>query len=195
MKNKKTISKLLAQEYLLPPLPSGTIPLYWLIGDIYAWAQFNFDSWLPHFGIAEEAGELAHAMLKYRQKIRGTVKELEEAKLDAIADCGVYLLHYCGINKVAFNANAFIPRHWPLEEEFLLGKLFQMAGHIIESHETGNCADHFCTMVWLILEEFRKIAFSDGITMMPTLTDLIFSVWKDVRTRNWRKFPKDGKTK
>lgn len=46
-------------------------------------------------GVAEEAGELAHAILKRDQGIRGTREEHDEAAQDAIGDIVVYLMHLC----------------------------------------------------------------------------------------------------
>lgn len=68
--------------------------------EIAAWSQKNFgdqDSVNPLLGVAEEVGELCHAVLKERQKIRvGTEAEaLLAAKQDAVGDILIYLFDFC----------------------------------------------------------------------------------------------------
>ena len=46
-------------------------------------------------GVCEEAGELAHAVLKRDQGIRGTAAEHEAAMQDAIGDVVIYLMDLC----------------------------------------------------------------------------------------------------
>ena len=67
-----------------------------------AWAESNFPcadeprSWLRcTLGVCEEAGELAHAILKREQGIRGTPDEHDEAAQDAIGDICIYLMDLC----------------------------------------------------------------------------------------------------
>jgi len=63
-----------------------------------AWARKNFGKaydYQPLLGMIEELGELAHALLKGLQGIRGTAAEHEEAGKDAVADVLVYLTQYC----------------------------------------------------------------------------------------------------
>lgn len=65
---------------------------------IHTWRQQNFpnaDATQQLLGIAEEAGELAHAHLKQMQGIRGDDNlHIEEAK-DAIGDLVIYIMGYC----------------------------------------------------------------------------------------------------
>ena len=47
-------------------------------------------------GMVEELGELAHARLKFKQKIRGMKKqEFEAAERDALGDILIYMIGYC----------------------------------------------------------------------------------------------------
>ena len=46
-------------------------------------------------GVAEESGELAHAVLKMKQGIRGDVDSLTAEAKDAIGDCIIYLCGVC----------------------------------------------------------------------------------------------------
>lgn len=46
-------------------------------------------------GVAEEAGELAHAHLKLRQGIRGSEQGMLEAEKDAVGDILIFLAGFC----------------------------------------------------------------------------------------------------
>lgn len=69
--------------------------MYRLQEEIAAWATKNFgtqrDYNQPFKGAVEELGELAHALLKQEQRIRGTYEEHEEAAKDAMGDLVIYL--------------------------------------------------------------------------------------------------------
>lgn len=68
------------------------------------WSEHNFgtkpgdDVANPFIGAVEEMGELAHALLKKRQGIRGTPEEHDAAAKDAIGDVMIYLIHLCNLN-------------------------------------------------------------------------------------------------
>lgn len=47
------------------------------------------------FGVIEEVGELTHAHLKGRQKIRHDEEEIFNLKRDAVADLVIFLCGYC----------------------------------------------------------------------------------------------------
>ena len=65
------------------------------------WARRNFPSDLARLrlrialGVCEEAGELAHAVLKRDQRFRGTDEEHQAAAMDAVGDVVVYLMNMC----------------------------------------------------------------------------------------------------
>jgi NTP pyrophosphatase (non-canonical NTP hydrolase) len=62
------------------------------------WQKKNFpggDDTNPILGVVEEVGELAHAVLKARQGIRGTIEEHEAAAMDAVGDIVIYLIALC----------------------------------------------------------------------------------------------------
>jgi NTP pyrophosphatase (non-canonical NTP hydrolase) len=69
-----------------------------LVGE---WADRNFPSDENHgrmycaLGVAEESGELAHAVLKREQGIRGTAEKHDDDAKDAIGDISIYLMHFC----------------------------------------------------------------------------------------------------
>jgi NTP pyrophosphatase (non-canonical NTP hydrolase) len=69
-----------------------------LQAEIFSWQTKNFGDQPAHrsfLGVVEEVGELAHAILKHEQAIRGTPEEHVAAKKDAIGDAMIFLLNYC----------------------------------------------------------------------------------------------------
>ena len=82
------------------------INLSYLQGQAEAWREHSFPpehrtAVLQALGVCEEAGELAHAVLKMEQGIRGTTEEHKAAAADAAGDIVIYLTGLCsalGIN-------------------------------------------------------------------------------------------------
>jgi NTP pyrophosphatase (non-canonical NTP hydrolase) len=66
---------------------------------ITEWRERNFpegpDPQAQFLGVIEEVGELSRAILKRRQRIRGTAREHELAEIDAIGDILIFLQGYC----------------------------------------------------------------------------------------------------
>jgi NTP pyrophosphatase (non-canonical NTP hydrolase) len=61
--------------------------------------EFSDQEWMDGFlGVVEEVGELAHAILKGKQKIRGDAETHELKKRDAIGDIVIFLCSYCTTN-------------------------------------------------------------------------------------------------
>jgi NTP pyrophosphatase (non-canonical NTP hydrolase) len=80
------------------------IPLYTQLQklqlQLHTWRMRNFPGVSARdqlLGAVEEIGELAHADLKGRQSIRGSVEEHEEEAKDAVADTIIYLMGYCSV--------------------------------------------------------------------------------------------------
>lgn len=62
------------------------------------WSRRNFPNNTPDNpfkGMVEELGELAHALLKKEQGIRGTPEEHDVAAKDAVGDLLVYTADFC----------------------------------------------------------------------------------------------------
>jgi len=67
--------------------------------DVHEWKKRNFPNSgdLHQFlGVVEEVGELAHAILKLQQGIRGD-KHVAEAR-DAVGDIMIFLMNFCSEN-------------------------------------------------------------------------------------------------
>lgn len=81
--------------------------------EVAAWQDRNFPNtpaYRPLLGAVEELGELAHAHLKNEQGIRGTAAEHADAKLDAVGDICIYLIHYARLS--GFSLATAIGRAW-----------------------------------------------------------------------------------
>jgi len=77
------------------------------------WSEYNFPDNGPLdelLGIGEELGELHHAVLKMRQKIRGDETEHVLAARDAIGDMMIYLMGYC--NRMGWDLKDIIDDTW-----------------------------------------------------------------------------------
>lgn len=66
------------------------------------WAQYNFpEQWdhphQPVLGVCEEAGELAHAVLKWQQNIRGRADHHFTEMRDALGDIFIYMLSFANV--------------------------------------------------------------------------------------------------
>lgn len=94
--------------------------------ELKSWQKHNFpnrDNWEPAMGIAEESGELCHAVLKRHQGIRGTPEEHKAAIKDAVADIIIYCADLA--NAEGFSLEATVSevwlkvkqRDWALERE------------------------------------------------------------------------------
>jgi NTP pyrophosphatase (non-canonical NTP hydrolase) len=59
---------------------------------------------LQALGVCEEAGELAHAVLKMTQGIRGTEKEHLNEAADAVGDIVIYLAGLCSSLELSLQA-------------------------------------------------------------------------------------------
>lgn len=77
--------------------------------EVHEWSERNFglvpNSQIPlrissFLGMVEELGEIAHAILKMTQGIRGTREEHTEAIKDGIADLLVFTLDFCARNQM-----------------------------------------------------------------------------------------------
>jgi len=67
------------------------------------WAKRNFPNAVSNdalLGVVEEVGELAHAVLKRKQGIRGTAQEHHAEIIDAVGDIVMYLTHFCTLEGI-----------------------------------------------------------------------------------------------
>jgi NTP pyrophosphatase (non-canonical NTP hydrolase) len=84
-----------------------------LQAELAPWVAHNFGDrpWQqPLMGVAEEVGELNHALLKQWQGIRGMREEHEAAAKDAVADIVIYLADLC--NARGWDFGAIVEETW-----------------------------------------------------------------------------------
>lgn len=84
----------------------GSVDLIALQRKHAEWAIRNFGERDPvdaFFGVTEELGELARAMLKKKQGIRGNSPEHDAKARDAVGDILLFLLDYCTARGWSFN--------------------------------------------------------------------------------------------
>lgn len=71
------------------------------------WNERNFPGHEDYFlllGVMEELGELAHSHLKNLVGIKGTPKEHQDNKIDAIGDIVIFLAEYCNASGIDFQS-------------------------------------------------------------------------------------------
>lgn len=141
------------------------------------WSLRNFGphpTWHAQLGIIEEVGELAHAHLKSVQGIRGTELDHFVAKVDAVADCVIFLSDYCTC------------MDWNLADEVeVAGKTIGTVGDAHElitkmSQQVGNPRG--------LLRLLMRYCLLEGIDFH----DAVFSTWEQVKQRDWRKNQNEG---
>ncbi len=117
------------REYERPKLPGEPNEDLSLIqADLAFWQKQNFGRVTELemlAGVVEEVGELAHALLKHRQGIRGMEGEgaMVEAAGDAIADAMICLIQLCTLLKLDWGellfrtAEQVMRRDWKKDSE------------------------------------------------------------------------------
>ncbi len=158
--------------------------------EIGQWADKNFDVHLPELGVAEEIGELTHAILKREQKIRGEASKKTQSEIvDALGDAAIYMLHLAYKQKITPN---FIRELAPMQTEFtILGALHRASGNLILNlHEFKM---HSVTMVeWAVtFSHLWNFAALHNLRLL----NLTQAVWTKVSKRDWRTYPINGLTK
>jgi NTP pyrophosphatase (non-canonical NTP hydrolase) len=151
--------------------------------EITAWADHNFDYHNPAFGVAEEAGELVHCVLKNRQGIRGKPEEFKASAADALADATIFALHWIGLSgQQLMEEELRNDLNWC--EERMLANLFILSGRFIESKLTAQ------RFIVPILCQLGALAQFYGLDLITITND----TWAEVSKRDWRKFPMNGLT-
>ncbi len=150
-----------------------------LAPEVGAWADKNFDFHGPIFGMAEEAGELLHALLKMAQNIRGTTSEHEAAIVDALADISIYAAHASHMLEMGEPHGEV-----PSLSTRLLGTLFVQIGYALQQPDRADMQLPY------IMDTVYEIANQLKIPLKQATLD----TWAEVRKRDWRQFPKNGLT-
>ena len=155
--------------------------------ELKVWTEYNFDKQTPEIpilGMIEELGELSHAILKEKQGIRQS--DFLADKKDAIADLTIYALNY--LNAIDSNYERKIPKTFLTNVESLQSISYYISTLDIELNtiEVFTDSDN-CNYIICLIEGLCNI---NSIGFLTTVNE----VWEQVKLRDWKKYPKDGKT-
>lgn len=170
--------------------------------ELKAWQAHNFPNRTvvqPLIGIQEELGELSHAILKKLQKIR-VGENHDESIIDACADMVVYMCDFCNAINCDLQTEVckivVFPqcRSAATQVVHMGGTLGQINSAYLRASESKfqnedwtleiceHCAELFAEIDHMLILHNREI-FS-----------VLDQVWPEVRSRDWIKFPKNGRT-
>jgi len=166
------------------------------------WSDANFGadrtdlSYRSLFGIIEEFGELVHSQLKMEQNIRGTAEEHMAKIEDAVGDIVFYMMDYLHMMNIEIGFD------WPVAmEDFAFRTLFDKTlpkvVFTILRRLTGLCDEHDFYSGSHATQKAKKLLLALNAYCVRSGIDMKQAVWttaEQVFTRDWIKFPKDGKT-
>ena len=160
--------------------------------ELKVWTEYNFgkqDSSIPILGMIEELGELSHAILKEKQGIRQS--DFLADKKDAIADIVIYVLNYFNsINKtVVFEtqSNDFTSKTEHLISFIVTRQIGRLTATVYTRKGYTDTALSSCRIILRWLDSYSSFLGFD-------FTTLVNEVWEQVKLRDWKKYPKDGRT-
>jgi len=180
--------------------------------ELYRWQVYNFAEQDPGrmvLGVCEEAGELCHAQLKLEQGIRGSKEEKLEEMKDAIGDICMYAMNLCSFSKIPFTipspGGELVPGVPVMSDEDIKKKhtarqlvfdVFRYAASI--SGEIGGFArSPAYEGVAPFPGSVRSLSFSLYYLCRVNdwdLGEIILETWQHIGQRDWKQFPKNGKT-
>lgn len=172
-----------------------------LIQEVGEWADKNFGTVqmgrrIPHYGLLEEVGEIAHCILKHTQKIRGfEVEEFFKKELqDAFADTIIYLADYSYCHRAYFTFNkvdieASLNYLRSKSEEIIMSQTVQCVGSIINYESQMSLQPEaaeisvYCMLSQRLCSTLEIWAAYYGYN----LKDITFLTWSKVSKRDWNK--------
>lgn len=154
--------------------------------ELKVWTEYNFGKQeliIPIMGMIEELGELSHAIFKEKQGIRQS--DFLADKKDAIADLTIYALNYLNV----------IDKNYSENLQFAnvdLIKSLQNISNLISTLATDLTNEryiHYSSLVTnTIILNILDICKTLDIDFLTTVNE----VWKQVKLRDWKKYPKNG---
>lgn len=152
-----------------------------LVDDRREWIAHNFPDSDPLdtvIGVVEEMGELAHAHLKQKQRIRGLHEELTLKGKDAVGDLAVYLLGVMEIVGQCPSSASEVEPHITLDQALL--KLAHAVGNIAIRQSLYDLEQ-----VVGLLDRYCRLRGWD-------MDVIVSQTWAKVRKRDWIKDPLAG---
>ena len=176
-----------------------------MVREVGEWAVRNFgeeDGFNSYMGVIEEKGDLAHALLKMKQGIRGsTEKHLADAR-DAVADLAIYLCNFCSREKLALDLGfEQCSGDYGFTEPEMEGHLGRHCMALLDSRsaalselflswavETPAERIHFYvvgSIVWCLVHVCQDYKLGE-------FDEILTSTWATVKQRDWKKNPVTG---
>lgn len=151
--------------------------------EVRDWTKANFDTSIeyhPLLGLVEEVGELAHAVLKSEQGIRGTIEEHEAAAQDAIGDATIYLLDLANRQKRKIVEPSYEDGDDAIIDVFYLVANVGFAAEAFTDDEDIDLDS--------IAQSLSNVCSSYGWDYL----EIVNTTWDKVKQRNWVKDPDNG---
>lgn len=161
--------------------------------ELKVWTKYNFsqqESIMPIMGMIEELGELTHAHLKELQGIRKS--DFLADKKDAIADITIYLLNYfnCIDKDISLIEEAINAPHEGDTSNNIILNISHKLGVLSENqmYNKSKVVDtQYLSYILFSLKEYSENIELDLLT-------IVNETWEQVKLRDWKKYPKDGRT-
>ena len=160
--------------------------------EVGVWAMRNFGEKSlgtnPQLGIIEEVGELAKAILKKDQGIRGTPEKHDSDAVDAIGDIAIYLMNHLNVTSldigplfygawfIRIDLVTYVSDYIPANDE-TRRKLFRDLSNLIPA-----VLDSDQRAIGHLLGYLDLLSRSYGF---PSLLDVVEKTWSIVGKRNW----------
>lgn len=163
--------------------------------ELHEWTMYNFgqqDASIPIMGMIEEHGELTHATLKQMQNIRQS--DYLADKKDAVADLVIYLLNYFNCKQKTIKiigdfSNVEMPSSYG--EYKCIIYINKHISNIATFNETRagihNIQIGVIQRLLAIINHYCKLNDFDLLT-------IVNEVWEQVKLRDWKLYPINGKT-
>jgi NTP pyrophosphatase (non-canonical NTP hydrolase) len=154
-----------------------------LVDRLEKWQLKNFGKpteKLMRLGMIEEVGELAHAVLKSSQGIRGYNEDSVNAIIDACCDAVIFSVQCAN----AQNISPPIPVLYQTLQAVDWQEDIPHAVAEMAYYASGPDPDRLCAMAYLVVEHF-------GRNFLEELTGVV----NTVTARDWKKFPTNGVSK
>lgn len=185
-----------------------------LVKEVREWSHANFGdqpAYRPLAGVLEEIGEMMHACLKGSQGIRSQ-EDWEERVRDGMADAAIFLADWVGR---AYPERSF-REEWLTKRRELLDPRCTPPGARLEkswSYFPWTILVECWSRLWVeaithtfrlesleqllveILVRFEIIYAGNPSPAFASFSSYVSAIWlNEVKPRNWKQFPKNGRT-
>ena len=156
--------------------------------ELKVWTEYNFGHRTPEIsilGMIEELGELSHAILKEKQGIRQS--DFLADKKDAIADLTIYVLDYLNSINKNYSENSQFGNADLIES---LQNISNLISDLTIDLNNERYIHYSYLVTNTIILNILDICKTLDIDFITTVNE----VWEQVKLRDWKKYPNDGRT-